>query len=103
MNKGKKLSNIKKPTQNRAPRFQQNNSSQLSQMSSSQQFFKNGATQNTQNSQDISQNFSQNLLTQGPLSQAFLTQPGLSQNGLSQAEFTQVADHKIISENLSLI
>ena len=92
MNKGKKFNNMKNkmPNQQRAPRFQQN-PSQMSQMGSSQsqQFFKNGITQNTQNSQDISQNFSQNMLTQGPLSQGFLSQPGLSQNGLSQAEFSQ--------------
>ena len=39
--------------------------------------------------QEISQGFSQNLLTQGPLSQGFLSQQGLSQIGLSQAEFSQ--------------
>lgn len=90
MNKGKKFNNNMKKSNQRAPRFQQNQS-QLSQVGSSQsqQFFKNGATQNTQNSQDISQNFSQNLLTQGPLSQGFLSQAGLSQNGLSQTEFSQ--------------
>lgn len=72
---------------NKAPRFQQNSSQSSSfgqtgpsQGPQSQQFFKNG----TQNSQDISQGFSQNLLTQGPLSQGFL-----SQTGLSQAEFSQ--------------
>ena len=75
---------------NRAPRFQQNTASQgsssfsQSQQANSQHFFKNGTNQ-TQNSQDISQGFSQNLLTQGPLSQGFLSQPGLS-----QAEFSQV-------------
>ena len=65
------------------PRFQPSASQTASQ---SQQFFKSGG----QHTQDISQNFSQSLLTQGPLSQGFLSQPGLSQNGLSQAEFSQV-------------
>jgi len=74
---------------NRAPWFQQNTASQgssfiQSQQPNSQNFFKNGTNQ-TQNSHDISQGFSQNLLTQGPLSQGFLSQPGLS-----QAEFSQV-------------
>lgn len=79
----------KTKTTNKAPRFQQQVNSQTTQQSQplsqsqpqSQMFFKNGQTQN---SQDISQGFSQNLLTQGPLSQGFL-----SQTGLSQAEFSQ--------------
>ena len=91
------------------PRAQPNMSQASSQRTNSQQFFKN--TQNSQvrnhgnerdplsfvpgpsrvSFKDISQGFSQNLLTQGPLSQAFLSQQGFSQMGLSQAEFSQVS------------
>ena len=42
---------------------------------------------------EISQGFSQTLLTQGPLSQGFLSQPGLSQTGFSQPDFSQVCYH----------
>jgi regulator of nonsense transcripts 1 len=80
---GKKFNaNKKRPA---GQRYQQSQQSTQPGASQSQQFFKNG-----QNSQDISQGFSQSLLTQGPLSQGFLSQQGFSQMGLSQAEFSQV-------------
>lgn len=82
---GKKFNaNKKRPAGQRYQQSQQSTQPGASQ-SQSQQFFKNG-----QNSQDISQGFSQSLLTQGPLSQGFLSQQGFSQMGLSQAEFSQV-------------
>lgn len=87
-NNNKKLNNRRPGSGNKPPRFQNTSSQSQSQMSK----IGSSLQTNTQNSQDISQGFSQSVLTQGPLSQGFLSQQGLSQPGLSQAELSQVCD-----------